>query len=117
MKTLALIQGLYFLVTGIWPLLHSRSFQLVTGPIRDLWLIKTVGVLLSVIGLVLLYDVFRGRFVQETAFLAVGAATCLALIDIAYVVRGRIRRVYLLDAYVEIVLVGVWLSFDLMQLP
>jgi len=28
---LALIQGIYYVLTGIWPLIDSVSFQMVTG--------------------------------------------------------------------------------------
>ena len=45
----ALIQGLYFLVSGVWPIIHIASFLKITGPKTDLWLVKTVGVLLSVL--------------------------------------------------------------------
>ena len=37
------IQGVYFALTGIWPLLDLSSFQWVTGPKQDLWLVQTVG--------------------------------------------------------------------------
>ena len=43
--------------TGIWPLLDIESFQDVTGSKTDLWLVRTVGVLVAVIdGVVLLAD-------------------------------------------------------------
>src|SRR5437879_6174180 len=34
-----LAQGLYFLLTGLWQLLSISSFQAVTGPKHDLWLV------------------------------------------------------------------------------
>ena len=49
MLTLAMIQGAYFLATGIWPLLHLASFMRVTGPKTDRWLVKTVGALVAVL--------------------------------------------------------------------
>ncbi len=50
----ALVQGIYFLVTGIWPLISMRTFLTITGPKTDLWLVKTVGLVLAVIGAVLI---------------------------------------------------------------
>jgi len=47
---LPVAQGVYFLLTGIWPLLSMRTFEAVTGPKVDRWLVKTVGVLVAVIG-------------------------------------------------------------------
>ena len=29
---LAIVQGIYYLMTGIWPLLHLPSFEKVSGP-------------------------------------------------------------------------------------
>jgi hypothetical protein len=39
--------------------LNIRSFQAVTGPKTDLWLVQTVGVLVTVIGLTLCLATFR----------------------------------------------------------
>ena len=46
---LARLQGGYFAVTGVWPLLHMRSFRYVTGgkKVRERWLVKTVGALIT----------------------------------------------------------------------
>jgi hypothetical protein len=35
-RWLAGLQGAYFLVTGVWPLVHMPSFLAVTGPKTDL---------------------------------------------------------------------------------
>jgi hypothetical protein len=35
-------------MTGLWPLVSIGTFQQVTGPKTDLWLVKTVGVLIAV---------------------------------------------------------------------
>src|SRR5690606_5458945 len=40
------VQGLYFFLTAVWPLLHIESFQLVTGFKTDIWLVDTVAFLL-----------------------------------------------------------------------
>jgi len=39
-------ESAYYLVTGAWPLLHYSSFERVSGPKRDDWLVKTLGLLL-----------------------------------------------------------------------
>jgi len=36
------LQGLYWLVTGLWGLIDVHSFMKVTGPKTDIWLVKTV---------------------------------------------------------------------------
>jgi hypothetical protein len=47
---IARVQGWFYLLTGLWAILDIDSFQRVTGPKVDLWLVKTVGVLVIVIG-------------------------------------------------------------------
>jgi hypothetical protein len=105
----ALIQGVFYLVTGLWPLIDIDSFQLVTGPKTDLWLVRTVGVLVAVIGLVLLSASLRRRVTAEIAMLGVGSALGLAAIDLIYALSGRISAIYLADAAVEILLAALWL--------
>jgi hypothetical protein len=108
--TLALVQGIYFLATGIWPLVSIDTFQAVTGEKHDLWLVHTVGVLVAAIGLVLLVSGWRRTVSPELALLAVGSALALAGIDVLYVARGVIDRIYLLDAVVEAVLILLWVA-------
>jgi hypothetical protein len=105
---LAVIQGLFYLATGIWPLLDIISFQVVTGPKTDLWLVRTVGVLVSVIGMVLLVAARHRRVSPEIVLLAVGSALGLAGIDLIYALSGRISAVYLADAVAEIGLALLW---------
>ena len=106
---LAFGQGLYYLTTGVWPLVSMRSFEAVTGPKVDRWLVKTVGVLVSAIGLALLVAGRRGRVAAESAVLAAGSAAGLAAIDTRYAARGRISKIYLLDAVAEVALVLAWI--------
>lgn len=107
---LAWLQGLYFLVTGIWPLVSIGTFQWVTGPKVDLWLVKTVGLLIAVIALTLLMAARRESIGPEVCFLAMASAAALAAVDILYAVSGRIRDIYLLDAVVEIGFIVLWLT-------
>ncbi|HYF38590.1 MAG TPA: hypothetical protein VD930_02795 [Gemmatimonadales bacterium] len=105
---LALFQGLFYVATGIWPLIDIVSFQIVTGPKTDLWLVRTVGVLVAVIGAVLIAASRARRITPEIALLAVGAALGLAAIDLRYALSGRISAVYLADAVAEIGLSVLW---------
>src|SRR5205809_5154386 len=100
-RRVLLLQGLYFLLTGLWGLLHIASFMRVTGPKVDVWLVKTVSVLVAVMGAGLLLHSRRERPLPEMQAMAVGSAAGLAVIDGYYVSKGRIRKVYLLDAAAE----------------
>jgi hypothetical protein len=105
---IALVQGAFYLATGLWPLIDIDSFQAVTGPKMDLWLVRTVGVLIAVVGAVLIFAARRGRIGAEIMLLAVGCALGLTAIDIYYVLSGTISPIYLADAVVEIGLVAGW---------
>jgi hypothetical protein len=85
-----------------------RSFEAVTGPKVDKWLVKTVGLLVSVIGLVEVSAGVRRAPAPEVPLLGVGSAAALAAVDIVYVGIGRISRVYLLDALTEVLLIVGW---------
>jgi hypothetical protein len=43
---LARAHGAFNVVSGLWPLLHLPSFELVSGPKVDRWLVRTVAGLL-----------------------------------------------------------------------
>jgi hypothetical protein len=105
---LSLGQGVYYLVTGIWPLVSRRSFESVTGPKNDWWLAKTLGTLISVVGSVLVIAGARRHTTIESSALAVGSAAGLAACDMVFVARRHISPVYLLDALSEIVLLASW---------
>jgi hypothetical protein len=100
-------QGAYFVATGLWALVDLDSFERVTGPKTDKWLVKTVGVLVTVIGGALIGAASRRRVTAETVGLAAGAAIGLGAIDVVYATRGRISRIYLADALVEGCLAGL----------
>jgi hypothetical protein len=104
----ALTQGLFYLLTGLWPLVSMRTFLWVTGPKTDLWLVKTFSIPVMVIGGVLLLAWGRQTVSLEIGLLAVGVAGGLALADIVYVWKRVIGPVYLFDAAVEAALVLWW---------
>jgi hypothetical protein len=85
-----------------------RTFERVTGPKVDYWLVKTVAVLIGVIGGVLLIAGVRRAASLEVALLGAGSAAGLAGIDLVYAGKRRIARIYVLDAVLELVLVVLW---------
>lgn len=108
LRLTALGQGLYYALTGLWPLVSMSTFLAVTGPKTDLWLVNTVGVLVLVSGLVIFFSALRRRMTMEILLLAVGSALGLCAIDIIYVSIGRILPIYLADATAEIILVALY---------
>ena len=99
-------QGAYFFVTGVWPLLHMRSFEAVTGPKVDRWLVKTVGLCIACIGGTLLAAARHDRVTPEVRGLAESSALALTGIDVYYSATGRISPIYLADAVTEIGIVA-----------
>jgi hypothetical protein len=95
------LQGTLYLVTGLWPIVHMRSFEWITGPKNDDWLVYTVGLLLAVIGCVLLTN-SRHDHRGDIIGLAAGTAIVLAAIETFYVAAVTISPVYLLDTIVEL---------------
>lgn len=104
------IQGLYYFIGGIWPLLSIRSFQWVTGPKTDIWLVKSFGVFLAVAGIVLMTGAYRRRYHPEIIVLGIGGALALAAVEVVYSLNTTISPIYLLDAAVEILFVFAWIK-------
>ena len=111
MKTyVALTQGIYFLITGLWPVFSIATFQKVTGPKTDLWLVKTVGVLIAAIGASLTVAGCDGRVTTAEVTLGIAGAGGLAGIDAYYGLKRVISPVYLGDTVLELCLVGWWVA-------
>lgn len=116
---LCAIHGLYYLITGVWPLVSIDTFQAVTGPKTDHlvtgreadhWLVNTVAALVIAIALGLLAAAWGNRPSPEVALLGIGSAVGLAAIDCVYVARQVIDPLYLADAAAEAVLSLAWLG-------
>ncbi len=103
-----LIQGLYWLLTGLWGLIDIHSFMMVTGPKTDIWLVKTVSVLIIVISLSLLSGVKSKEQTKPVILLAISSCIGLAGIDLYYSLSNVISKVYLLDAVAEILFLIAW---------
>jgi hypothetical protein len=111
------VQGSYYLLTGVWPLVSIKTFQMVTGPKTDHlatgretdhWLVMTVGFLVTGVAITLLVSAWRKRHPPEVAVLAITTALGLTTIDILYVARRVIAPIYLVDAAAEMVLIAAW---------
>ncbi|MCC9135918.1 hypothetical protein ACFSKU_15725 [Pontibacter silvestris] len=85
------------------------SFLWVTGPKEDLWLVRTVGLLITVIGAVLLFAGIKKRVTPEVKILGIGGAAAMALIDFYYALNDVIWDVYMLDGSAELIIIALWL--------
>ena len=74
------VQGLYTQATALWGLLHIESFMTVPGPKTDVWLVKTVSVLLVAIAVTLL--TFTGVKYYPLPAIVLGGLTAIAMAGI-----------------------------------
>jgi hypothetical protein len=114
-RVAARAQGAYYLVTGAWPLLHMGSFLALTGPKRDLWLVRTAGSMITAIGAGLLVGSRRGRVAPSWALAGAIACAGLAAVDLRPGPPRRISRMYLADAAVELALLTCWIAGALLR--
>ncbi len=100
-------QSAYYVVTGLWPIVHLGSFEAITGPKVDDWLVKMVGLLAATIGIALGIAVRHRRWNAEVRTLAILSALSFAAIDLRYALTGRISPIYLADAAVELAIAAL----------
>jgi hypothetical protein len=108
-QALLWVQGLYTLLTALWGLFHIKSFMQVTGPKTDVWLVKTVSVLL--LPMVVLF--FGALFLEVPPLpvILVGSTTAagLAAIDFYYTANRTIKWVYAADGILEVIFFVAWM--------
>jgi hypothetical protein len=105
---LLFIQGLFYVITGLWPLFSMRTFEKITGPKTDKWMVKTFGLVLSVDGFIFLGSSFLQPSVS-TVILSIGTALVLLSVDLRYTIKKIISKVYLVDAVAEAAFAAVWI--------
>ncbi|MDQ3740803.1 MAG: hypothetical protein M3389_07650, partial [Actinomycetota bacterium] len=81
-RDVALAQGVYYGATALWPLVSRRTFEAVTGPKDDWWLVETVALLILPIGGALGAAGARDRVTPEIQLLGAGAAGLLGASDV-----------------------------------
>jgi hypothetical protein len=110
-------QGVYTFITAVWPIVDIDSFMRVTGYKTDIWLVKTVSVLLLAFSIGLLASAFSKRLEVSISLLALVASAGLAYVDFYYPANGIISNIYMADGAVEVVFVVAWLILLLNKKP
>jgi hypothetical protein len=96
----------YLIATGVWPIVHRRSFERVTGPKRDFWLVRVVGGLVAVAGLSLGVAVVRGHRSREAQAVAAGSAVVFSVADVW---AGKNQsRIYFADVPAQALFAPAW---------
>lgn len=102
------VQGFYTLLTALWALVDVRSFMEVTGPKTDIWLVKTVAILLIPIAVCFLVG---GNLRNEgfvVILMGISSSAGLAFVDFYYTGNGTIKWIYQVDGYLQVVFILVW---------
>jgi|SRR5690606_5608045 len=103
------VQGLYFLITAIWPMLDIESFMKVTGPKTDVWLVISVSYLLIPYTLICLRTAFnRNETNQLIKLNMILVSVFLAGVEFYYYLNGTIRWVYAVDGIFQLIFAGWW---------
>jgi TRAP-type uncharacterized transport system fused permease subunit len=107
-RLLLWIEGLYSLVTAIWPIVDIDSFMVVTGPKTDQWLVKTVSVLILAIAVFFLLQLRYKSAIIPVAILGILFSAGLIVIDFYYPSIDRISNIYMVDGVVQVIFLFTW---------
>ena len=105
-RKLAAAHAAYYVATGAWSVVGRRSFERVTGPKRDYWLVRLVGALAVATGASLGCAVVTNRRRPEVVALALGAGAAFVAAD-AYAARS-VSKTYLGDAALHALFLPAW---------
>lgn len=89
-------QGWYYLIGGLWPLLHWCSFVRVAGPKPDRFQTEVAGVLFAATGAALLADSAAGSPSTAARVLGAAAGSGVALAEFRF--RRSLRAIFRADA-------------------
>ena len=103
-----LAQGIYYLLRGLWSLLHLGAVETLTETRHDLWLSQEVGALVLVIGAALCLAAYRRAGSPEIMVIALGSALGMGIIETIFILHSRISALYLLDVIIQFGLVAFW---------
>lgn len=107
-QAVLIAQGAYYALVGLWPIVDINSFQSVTGPKTDLWMLRTLGLFLAIIGGALLFATRHGKPPLEIVVLAIAMASGLLLVDLVIVFSRIVPLRCLLDAVIQLGLILWW---------
>lgn len=98
------LQGLYYLITGLWPLLHRftpiRALFSATNLTGTTYPITMLLALTALIGVLLIVAAIRPR--PDGSMIGLGAGTALAFFVLEWRFRGSLRRAVYVDLVVEL---------------
>ena len=107
-SVLLIVQGIYYLLTGLWPLLRLNSLPL-TGSASPNWLPQPVHLLVLCTGVVLLKGSRDQNIKQGVKVLSIAAALALLLIDLYFPFSGTVSKLFIIDGILQFSCLVLWL--------
>jgi hypothetical protein len=92
----------------LWPLALVHLFRSTAG--EAMWLSQVGGVLMLVIGAALSVAAYRKNRAIEVWLLGLGSAGGLLALELVSIFQGAISPMYLVDAFLQAGLVGLWVT-------
>ncbi len=110
-RYLILAHGGYLCIGGLWPLIHMDSFEAVTGPKVDEFLVRSIALILLLTAAVLFSQLHGKELELSAVIMGMGISLILGSIAIISAALGYIRAVYFLDGALHVLFGIGWLSF------
>ena len=104
---LRMAQGAYYIASGLWPMLHVRSYEAATGT-RSPGPEQAIGGVVAAVGAALLVGGGIGASPRMRG-LGIGAAVALGLGGAYLLARRRVSAVNVIDALMQLGFAAAWL--------
>ena len=108
-NTAPFTQGVFYVLTGLWPIVHRKSFEKVMGRKSEGSLAQTMGGMIAAVGAALIVGSLDDRPSRSLKWLGMGSAIALGLADLVFATRGKTSRVYFADAAAEGAALAGWM--------
>ena len=113
-NTAPFTQGVFYVVTGLWPIIHLRSFEAITGRKRkEGWIAKSMGGLIAAVGVALIAGSLEKRQSAALRVLGMGSAIALGVADLVFAkqhkTHNRNQTAYYADAAAEGAALAGWI--------
>lgn len=115
-QLIPLLHGIYLMITALWALLFLNSFVKITGIKTDIWLVKTIAILLLPYSLLFMWKSTHTPKLPVVNVVAVMLCMGLTTINAYYYAEGVLGTFYMIDAWIEIFL-SVWWLCDIYRKP
>lgn len=102
------IQGVYFLIVGMWPIVSINSFMSFAGPKTDIWLVRTFGAMLACEGFCFIITAMLRHMSFPMLILAFLNSVLLLFVDMHYHLDNVLGESYLVDASIEFLFIVWW---------